>query len=390
MKDFKIYLSAAMLFLVLYVIAQYNKPSPINWQPSMYYNDKVPFGTYILYRQLPQLFPGARIINTNQTLYDQFHNKKLKNSNYFILSKTVTLGKYDFKEMVDYVKAGNSVFISAFEWNGFFADTLGLNVKSEYKQKKIGLNFTNNKLKQPANYQFDRYISIQYFSHFDTAHATVLGKNELGNSTLLRFNYGKGALYVCANPELFTNFGLLDQQGADYVAKALSYIPVQPNIYWDQFQNGDIIEDTSPMRVFFSYPSLQWAYYISLFSLLIFIFYEAKRRQRIIPVIEPLKNTTVDFVNVVGQVYYEQRNNLNIAQKKTLYFLEHLRTQFYLKTNTLDTDFIDCFSQKTGITHAFALEIINYIKYVNVQDKVTDNELIYLNHLIEQFYIQSR
>ena len=68
MKDFKIYFSIATLVLIIYMVAQYNKPSPINWQPTMYYNDKVPFGTYILYRQLPQLFPGAKIINTNQTL----------------------------------------------------------------------------------------------------------------------------------------------------------------------------------------------------------------------------------------------------------------------------------------------------------------------------------
>ncbi len=390
MRDFKIYLSIASLLLVIYLIAQYNKPASINWEPTMYYKDKVPFGTYILYKQLPTLFPGAKVINTNQTLEDQFHNDSLSNSNYFILTKTVDLNKRDFEEMVNYIKAGNSVFISAFEWQGVLADTLDLQIGSEYKQKSIGLNFTNPKLRRANNYKFGRYISIQYFSSFDTAHATVLGKNELGNSNLLRFTYGKGSLYLCANPELFTNFGLLNNQGADYAAKALSYLPPRPDIYWDELQNDDIQQDLSPMRVFFGSASLRWAYYISLFSLLIFVIYEVKRRQRIIPVIEPLQNSTVDFVNVVGQVYYEQRNNLNIAQKKTLYFLEHLRTQYYLKTTLLDTGFMDRFAQKTGIDPAFAREIINHIKYVNVQNRVTDNELIYLNHLIEQFYIQSR
>jgi hypothetical protein len=390
MRDFKIYLSIASLLLVIYLVAQYNKPASINWEPSMYYNDKVPFGTYILYRQLPTLFPGAKVINTNQTLEDQFHDKNISNSNYFIFAKTVDLNKHDFEEMVNYIKAGNSVFISAFEWQGVLADTLDLQIGSEYKKKSVGLNFTNPGLKRANSYKFDRYISIQYFSSFDTSHATVLGKNDLGNSSLLRFTYGKGSLYLCANPGLFTNFGLLNSNGADYVAKALSYLPPQPNIYWDELQNGDIQQDLSPMRVLFSNASLQWAYYISLFSLLIFVLYEVKRRQRIIPVIEPLQNSTVDFVNVVGQVYYEQRNNLNIAQKKTLYFLEHLRTQYYLKTTLLDTDFTDRFAQKTGIDPAFAREIINHIKYVNVQNRVTDDELIYLNHLIEQFYIQSR
>ena len=292
--------------------------------------------------------------------------------------------------MVNYIKAGNSVFMSTFNWSGMLADTLDIETRPEYEKKDVGINFTNPKLKQPNNYNFDRYINIQYFSSFDTVHATVLGKNELGQSNLLCFKYGKGSLYLCANPELFTNFGLLNNYGADYAEKALSYLPPQPNVYWDEFQNGDIAEDTSPMRVFFSNASLQWAYYISLFSLVIFVLYEMKRRQRIIPVIAPLQNSTVEFANVVGQVYYEQRNNMNIANKKVLYFLEHLRTQYYLKTNPLDAEFIERLSQKTGVAYSLAQELINHIHYISNQTHVNDHELIVLNQLIEQFYNQSK
>src|SRR6202007_303224 len=152
-----------------------------------------------------------------------------------------------------------------------------------------------------------------------------------------------------ANPLLFTNYSILDNQGDDYVSKALSYLPAQSTIYWDELQNGDIMEDPSPMRVFFAHPALQWAYYISLFGLIIFVLYEKKRRQRIIPIIEPLKNSTVEFVNVVGQVYYEQRDNRNIAQKKIVYFKEHLRSRYFLKTDIMDKEFIERLSQKTGV-----------------------------------------
>ena len=115
-----------------------------------------------------------------------------------------------------------------------------------------------------------------------------------------------------------------------------------------------------------------------------------KRRQRIIPIIEPLKNSTVEFANVVGQVYYEQRNNMNIAQKMIIFFYEHLRTKYYLKTNPLDNEFIERLSQKTGIELSFARELIGHIKYVLVQHQVGDHELIRLNQLIEQFYKKTR
>ena len=390
MRDFKIYISIATIFLVLYLVAQYNKPSPVNWQPTLYYQDKIPFGTYILHDELSHFFSGAAITNTNQNLYDLFHKASITGSNYLIVSKTINISKYDYKELVKFMEAGNSVLIAAFNWQGKLPDTLKLSTGVEFQKKNGGLSFTNSKLNEANNYQFDKDISNEYFTSFDTSRAVVLGKNADGKSTFLSFKYGKGTLYLCANPLIFTNYTLLSDRGGDYTAKVLSYLPTGKTIYWDEYQNGDIPEDPSPMRVFFSNPNLQWAYYISLFGLVIFVLYEMKRRQRIIPIIEPLKNATVEFANVVGQVYYEQRDNMNIAQKKIIYFYEHLRTAYYLKTTPLDAEFIERLSQKTGIDISFIRELINHIKYVLVQHQVSDHELIRLNQLIEQFYKKSR
>lgn len=388
MKSFKVLFSIGILLIILYVVAEYNKPRPLDWRPTLSYNDKIPYGTYILYNELHQLFPGAKVTGTNGDFYDQFHGKTDSNTNYIIISGYLKSGKYDFKEMVNYLKAGNSIFIATNDY-GKLGDTLKIQTNTK-PGNTMGLNFTNPSLRQASNYVFSNGTADNYFSSFDTAKAIVLAKNQNGKSTLLQYKFGGGSLYLCANPELFTNYGLLNNRdGADFAAKALSYMPARPVIYWDHFQNGDFTEDTSPMRVFFSYPALLWAYYISLFGLVVFILYEMKRRQRIIPIIEPLKNTTVEFVTVVGQVYYEQRDNSNIAQKKILYFLEYLRNNYYLKTNLLDQEFIEKLAQKTGIELSLAEELVMHIHYLKGQ-RVSDHELIQLNQLIEQFYIKSR
>lgn len=395
MRSFRIYLGIGILLLLLYVVAEYNKPAPLNWRPTLSYQDKIPFGAYITYNELHQIFPESKIVNTNENFYDLFHGKNVSASNYLIITNSVNFTKYDFSELKTYVKKGNSVFIAAKDFTGpmgsqeTFTDSLHLNVSVLHTLDSIGLHFTNNNLKA-HDYKFDRGIANYFFNQFDTTKAVVLSKNEYGNANLIRYQFGKGYLYLCANPGIFTNYGLLNNHGADYVAKTLSYLPVQSVIYWDHYQNGDIVEDTSPLRVFFSHPSLEWAYYISLFGMVIFILYEMKRRQRIIPVIEPLKNSTVQFVNVVGQVYYEQRNNMNIARKKILFFLEHIRTKYYLKTNTLDAEFAEKLSQKTGIEISFIKDVIGHMNYVNAQRQINDHELILLNQLIEQFYIKSR
>jgi len=387
MRSFKILLGIGFALIVVYIVAEYNRPRPLNWQPTLSYEDKIPYGTYILYNELHQVFPGSKLVGTNEDFYDQFHDNPDSSSNYLIIANAVNLSRFDFKELSNYVSAGNSVFIAA-ESFGKLGDTLNFETNSK-TGNVMYINFTNPKLKTAKGYRFDNAVAGNYFSRFDTAKATVLAKNENNKTTLLKYRFGQGSLFLCADPKIFTNYGLLNTDGADFSAKALSYMPVRSVIYWDHLQNGDYVEDESPVRVFFRYPSLKWAYYTTLVGLLIFILYEKKRRQRIIPVIEPLKNTSVDFVKVVGQVYYEQRNNANLAQKKILYFLEYVRTNYYLKTNFLDQEFIDKLAQKTGIERSFTDDLVMHIHYIRGQ-RVSDAELIKLNELIEQFYQKTR
>jgi hypothetical protein len=388
-KDFKIYLSVGTAILFIYLIAQYNKPNAVNWGASLSYYDRIPYGTYVLYNRLADIFPGAEVMRTNKSAYNIFSDTTLRPGNYLMIAKKVVLSKTDFTAMTKYISAGNAVFISALEFEGELTDSLKLYVDMEYKKNGPGLNFTSKQLKKSKDYKFDNGISSQYFSEFDTTKATVISRNQYGHCNYLSFKFGKGKLYVFANPQVLTNYSLLKPQGAVYAANALSYLPVADRVYWDQFQNKDIKEDGSPMRVFLKNPDLQWAYYLSVAGLLLFVIYEVKRRQRIIPVIEPLKNSTVEFVSVVGKVYYEQRDNTNIAAKKIVYFGEHLRSVFGLKTGTYNKEFLITFINKTGIEEGLATDLVNHINYLAHQTGVTDHELIVLNQLIEKFYIQS-
>lgn len=385
MKDLKLMIATGVVLLTIFGIVQYNKPKPVNWQITLSALHKIPYGSYILYNQLGHIFGTKKVERTNQSLYNVLRRDDVQ-GNYIIIAKTVTTSKTDYESLTHFIKAGNNVFITALNWKGVLPDTLKLETRTLYGKHNAGLNFTNRQLRKTGYYTFNRDVSNQYFSTFDTAHAEVLGKNNKGYCNFLRYKLGKGYLYLCATPMVFTNYSLLTPQGADYAAKALSYLPTGQNIYWDQYQNKDIPADDSPLRVIFSYDSLRWAYYIALITILVFVAYEAKRTQRVIPVIEPLKNTTLDFVNVVGQVYYENRNNSNMAHKKITYLLEHWRSSYYLKTNILNLEFAIALSQKTGIELNVIKDLINQINYIYVQPKVTDEELIELNRAIEKFY----
>ena len=188
----------------------------------------------------------------------------------------------------------------------------------------------------------------------------------------------------------FTNFNMLQKDGADYVSKVLSYLPAKQEIIWDEYSTFGREGEESPLRVILSIPALKWAYLISVFALLIFVVYEMKRRQRIIPIIEPLQNTSAEFVKVVGQVYYQKRNNLNIAQKKAAYFLEEIRSRYTIKTTSLNEEFEKTLTTKSGVRAELISELVSKIIQTAHSKKIIDHELTALNKSIEQFHKQSK
>lgn len=390
MKSLKLYLIVAGLLLAVYIIAELNRPKTTDWVETFSNKEKTPFGTYILFNRLKDLFPNAHIVPYHQPIYNVIAEDSIKETSYIIVCQNIELSKSDYKQLIKYIERGNDVFVAA-EYFGKLLDK-NLNVKTDFKynRENTPVNFVSPHLNPKEKFNIDKWAGNYYFSKFDTLNSVVLGENIDHKANFIKYNFGKGTLYLAANPKLFTNYSLLKPRGAEYAATALSYLKSTRQIAWDEYYTQNNAEDESPMRVFLRNPTLQWAYYIGIFSLLTFVLFEIKRRQRIIPVIEPLSNSTLEFVNVVGQVYYEKRNNANIAHKKILYLLEHLRDEYQLKTNKLDNEFIEKLTAKLGIESALAYELVDYIKYIANQQRVTDHELIELNKLIEKLYIQSR
>jgi len=394
MKDLKICLVIAFSLLIVYCVIQYNRPRPVDWKPTYLNTDKIPYGTYILYHQLNDIFPGATIHSSRQAVYNTLAENKYVPGSYILVAYRVNIDQDDYDELINYIKKGNAVFIASFYVSKFLRDTLKLKINSGQTlslTKKTKVSFTNPALNPAQTYTFDRQTGGQYFSKFDTSRAVVLGKNQYNHSNFIRYQFGKGYLYLMPSPDYFINYNLLKPEESNYAAKALSYLPAKGEIIWDEYASAGAEDaEGSPMRVFLSHPELRWAYFIALFSLLFFVLYEMKRRQRIIPVADPLQNTTVDFVKVVGQLYYQQRNNLNIASKKVTFFLEHIRSRYQLKTNVLDQGLIQDLINKSGTDADLINRIFKYIGFVQTGKKITDQELIQLNYLTEQFYKQSR
>jgi len=217
----------------------------------------------------------------------------------------------------------------------------------------------------------------------------VLGVNSRGEANFIRIPYGEGELYISTLPYAFTNYHLLDEENADYAFKALSYLP-DGNIFWDEYYKVGRRQIESPLRFILSKESLRWTCYLTMAGVLLFVIFMGRRRQRIIPEIRPLPNTTLEFAHTVGQLYYQHGDHKNIAEKKILYFLEHIRSHFGVNTSERNEEFNRVVAARSGIDLENVRGIFGYIDATLVKNRISEEELIALNKAIERFYTASR
>jgi hypothetical protein len=115
--------------------------------------------------------------------------------------------------------------------------------------------------------------------------------------------------------------------------------------------------------------------------------FEMKRKQRIIPIIRPLANTTLEFVGTIGNLYYQSAEHKNIAEKKIHFFMDQLRSKYWLSTSHLDEAFINIASKKTGRGEEEVRSLVTIINSIRSKEKISAEELIELNNRMEKFNV---
>jgi hypothetical protein len=367
-----------------------NRPKPIDWTPTLSKDDKSPYGAYILYNEIRQLFPNASMKSFREPAYNVIDDEDSNNA-YIIISPQIDAGRADLDALLQFVANGNYVFASAFDLNKKLMDSLGLETESAFdinNKDSTSINFVNPVLKANKNYSFKRLTIDQYFSKLNKKDSTtILGVNQNNDPDFVKVQWGNGVFFIHAAPLCFSNYFMLFRNNAEYVSKALSYIPSTiDNIYWDEFYKSGRDEPQTPLRFLLSNEYLRCALRITIILMVVFVLFDMKRRQRIIPVIEPLRNTSLDFIKTVSSVYFNKHYNKGIAEKKFQYWFENIRQRYYLSTQNLDEEFIQQLQRKSGVAKELITGIINYFQQLQNENKLNDETLLKINKSIDSFY----
>jgi hypothetical protein len=145
------------------------------------------------------------------------------------------------------------------------------------------------------------------------------------------------------------------------------------------------MEATTPLRFILSNEPLRWAYYLAILSILLFMIFEAKRKQRIIPIIKPLANTTLEFISTIANLYLQKKDYKNIAEKKIVYFLDSIKTNYLLDLFHPSESLINALARKSGNEEEKVVALFKQIESIQNKTSITESELLTLSTSIEKF-----
>jgi hypothetical protein len=395
MRNSLLYLVVAALF-VGYVLLELFGPQPMDWSPS-YNRDKVtPFGSQLLFEALPDLFPGESVSVVKDPPSKSLKEFESQRMNYLILGEEPEIKAADAAALLAFARRGNSVFIAADIFSGPLADSLGIGNRDDFFSilyDKLEENVGNKLCFTPATSTdttcYPLLDHVPYGFLPSTFGAEILGVDKNGRTVFERFQIGEGQILAHAVPLAFTNYYMVDPQNEAYISKALSFLPEQP-VIWDEYYKPGRVQMESAVAYVLGQPALRWAWVLLLCTLLLYLLFEGKRRQRIIPIQEPITNTTLEFTETVARLYYSHADHKDIADKKIKFFLEYVRNRWMLPTTELSEEFQLRLSAKAGVPSHEVAELCQVMRGVQDVKSIEAQTLLLLNRKIETFYVNSQ
>lgn len=180
--------------------------------------------------------------------------------------------------------------------------------------------------------------------------------------------YGKGEVIFVSSPLLFTNYGMLEGNTFVYIFRLMSYLADLPVYRTEAYVKTDamLVAEQSPFREFIKRPPLRWALYLALLGVVLFMIFTARRRQRVIPIMSKPANRSLEFIQLIGTLYYQRKDHVNLVRKKFKLFAEELRKTAGVdisEVNTDDREYL-LLAEKTGMNSDRLKKVIRQIRLV--------------------------
>ena len=385
-RNYLILLSVVVIVMALTVFSSADRK--VDWEQTYDANSKQPYGLYIFGEQLKHFF-SKKLDRISYTPYEYLRRNQQK-GNYNYIFTTKGIDEVSLKKVLSDVQAGSqALFLNN---DDGLMDTLKIKTNYQLMVSEVNLQLNSTSYNKPIYLRPEGdYIRVNYFTRLDKERDKALGyafssdgKKERRKINFVEVPYGKGKFFLHLGPPIaFTNYFLKENQEVrSYAATVLSYLPEdRPTVWFVPPTQG---EDT--LSFIMSQPQLRAAWHLMLVGFVLYLLFKGKRQQRIIPVIEKPKNTTIEFAQSISSLYYQERDATDMVRKKITYFLDQVRQRYYLDTQQINEDFAAKLANKSGKDKELVQQIVGTIIHFEQTQQAQEEILTQLDKWIDEFW----
>lgn len=371
-------------FLLLMFAISYNLPKPYSWSPTFAHADEQPFGCALFDSLLSASVPsGYRL--SQKTLYQLSVEDTLPPRGILVVGDRLSFSDLDVAALLRLAERGNKILLAAHDFSWELEDTLDFSCNSfsfpgsSFKRyvSSGGEKDTIRWVGDSARYAPRSFCAYPHFCNIyfelsdslscdtlaedvcvyadadtlETLADTVAAADDCRLVFAWKCHRGRGEVILASTPLAFTNYGVLDDDLSPYVFRLLSQLSPLPVVRLESSASRAAPFQGSPLRYILSNKALRWALYLAVAGILLFMLFTAKRKQRAIPVVREPENKSLEFVKLIGTLYYQRGDHADLVRKKFVCLCDVLRRkcQVDIESGGNDEAAFERIAQKTGL-----------------------------------------
>ncbi len=337
-----------------------------NWDDKFGWDSKDPYGTNIMHEMITESVKSKKALSLNNfSTLDSLVQLQEKNT-YLFLGEQFGIYDHELQSILEAVKKGSDVFIISSNLTANILDSLmpATTYRCDYteemaiKREKSSFNMRYLYQRDTLAYPWKFFVNAPSKSDSVKFLSTVQGR-----PNFIELKRGEGSIYVHSNPACFFNYQLLRKDGLAYAEHVVKNLDAEKKVYYLEFGRLDetleneeeMVEDEgkkddSYLQFVFQSPSLIAAMLLTIFGLLLFVIFRAKRMRPQVEVIKPKRNMSKVFVETVSSIYRNKENPSAILQlhKKNFYttVYKHFFIDLSKRKEKMDLEHL---SSRTGI-----------------------------------------
>jgi hypothetical protein len=187
-------------------------------------------------------------------------------------------------------------------------------------------------------------------------------------------------IYFHTIPSLFSNIAAKQDWYVSHFNYVFDHLDTEFIFLVNSDNNRKISE--SPIGLLLENRSLKAAYYLSLLSLLLYIFFEGKRRQRAVPILSKTENTSLEYVETIARLFEIQKKNAFVVDRMSEQFYHQVQKKYHIHQD--HPQFKEILSKKAEIPMDLIEKIQILLSNITRDQLCSDEQLLNVNRYFNQ------